>query len=188
MLFDTDKKCQSCRGLHGSWGSKASGSARLNLNIVPIINRMQEAETQSRFYSAIGLQVAVGIACSGTSKQPKEIEYHEETEGFLSYRIADRRGDHSDHRGHRYSELAALENRSERIIRGGLSSHHQHRGSDVSVELGQRFRGRFDAAGRSLPLYRSDFGRSLPNRPALERCSSHQERLCLQRSRHSLST
>jgi len=30
---------------------------------------------------------------------------NEEAEGFLSYRVADRRGDHSDHRGHRNSNL-----------------------------------------------------------------------------------
>src|SRR6202008_4241805 len=152
------------------------------------LNQIGRKETDAPIAPPSAPGMHTTSACSGTTKKFKEIEYHEETEGFLSYRIADRRGDHSDHRGYRYSELAALENRSERIIRGGLSSHHQHGGSDVSVELGQRFRGRFDAAGRSLPLYRSDFGRSLPNRPALERCSSHQERLCLQRSRHSLST
>src|SRR5260370_1910402 len=95
---------------------------------------------------------------------------HEEAKGFLAYRIADRRGDHSDHRGYRHSELAALENRSERIIRGGFGSYHQHGGSDVSVQLVQRFRDRFDEFGRSLPVRRRDFGRSLLNRPPLERC------------------
>jgi len=38
----------------------------------------------------------------------KEIQHHEETEGLFTYRIADRRGDHSDHRGHRHSELDAV--------------------------------------------------------------------------------
>src|SRR5215467_11321564 len=35
---------------------------------------------------------------------------HKETEGVLSYQTLDRRGDHSDHRGYRHPELAALEN------------------------------------------------------------------------------
>jgi hypothetical protein len=34
----------------------------------------------------------------------KEI-FNEEAKGILSYRVADRRGDHFDHRGHRNSEL-----------------------------------------------------------------------------------
>src|SRR5216683_2765807 len=110
---------------------------------------------------------------------------HEEAKGFLAYRIADRRGDHSDHRGYRYSELAALEDRSERIIRSGLGSYYQHGGSDVSVQLGQRFRCRFDESRRSLPLRRRDFGHCLLNRPAFERCSEHEERVCVQRRRHS---
>jgi len=40
---------------------------------------------------------------------------------------------------------------------------------DVSIELGQRFRCRLDEFGRSLPVRRRDFGRSLLNRPPLER-------------------
>src|SRR5215471_2913013 len=51
---------------------------------------------------------------------------HEEAEGFLSYRIADRRGDHSDHRGYRYSELAQGTHFGERVFRGWLSPHLDH--------------------------------------------------------------
>src|SRR5437016_5689590 len=112
---------------------------------------------------------------------------HEEAKGFLSYRIADRRGDHSDHRGHRHSELAALENRSQRIIRCGRGSHHRHRGSDVFFQLGQWFRHQFDFSWRTRSLQRSDCRRSLSNRLAFERCSLHQERLYIQRRRNEAS-
>ena len=52
-------------------------------------------------------------------------------QGFFSYRIADRRGDHSDHRGHRNSELDAREDVSERVLCRWLSPHDQHRGSKL---------------------------------------------------------
>jgi hypothetical protein len=44
-------------------------------------------------------------ACSGTknSHTLKETVENEEAEGFLTYRVADRRRDHSDHRGYRNS-------------------------------------------------------------------------------------
>src|ERR1700752_1225784 len=45
--------------------------------------------------------------------QVKLKEIYEEAKGFLSYRIADRRGDHFDHRGHRNSELAPFQARGE---------------------------------------------------------------------------
>src|ERR1700739_4139739 len=48
---------------------------------------------------------------------------HEEAEGFLSYRIADRRGDHSDHRGDCDSELDAREDVGERVFRRWLTAH-----------------------------------------------------------------
>src|SRR5882762_4105069 len=53
----------------------------------------------------------------------KEIQHHEETEGFFTYRIADRRGDHSDHRGHRHSELDAVAYGRERGFGSGFSPH-----------------------------------------------------------------
>ncbi len=51
-----------------------------------------------------GISLALSSACSGTNTLHSQGDSNEETEGFLSYRIADRRGDHSDHRGHRNSE------------------------------------------------------------------------------------
>jgi hypothetical protein len=48
---------------------------------------------------------------------------HEEAEGFLSYRIADRRGDHFDHRGHRNPEPHSFQNGSERVFGSGLSPY-----------------------------------------------------------------
>src|SRR5437016_7952094 len=63
---------------------------------------------------------------------------HEEAKGFLSYRIADRRGDHFDHRGHRHSELAAFENRSERVVCCRFGPHDRHFPGDLFLILGHR--------------------------------------------------
>src|SRR6266404_4088178 len=41
---------------------------------------------------------------------------NEETKGLFTYRIADRRGDHPDHRGHRNPEPAACPHFGERIV------------------------------------------------------------------------
>src|SRR5260370_39010638 len=60
----------------------------------------------------IGTTLAHPRVCSGTITINFSRRKHEETEGFLSYRIADRRGDHSDHRGYRYSEFAQGERKS----------------------------------------------------------------------------
>src|SRR5258706_543972 len=62
-------------------------------------------------YNVTATPVGLGTSgtnmfCSGTITINFSRRMHEETEGFFTYRIADRRGDHSDHRGHRYSEFA----------------------------------------------------------------------------------
>jgi hypothetical protein len=54
----------------------------------------------------------------------KEIQHYEETEGFLSYRVADRCGDHSDHRGYRNSKLAPVAYGRERSFGSGFTPHH----------------------------------------------------------------
>src|SRR6266436_7513161 len=48
--------------------------------------------------------------CTRRAQAPNTLSRrsHEEAEGFLSYRVADRRGDHSDHCGHRYPEPHAF--------------------------------------------------------------------------------
>src|ERR1700730_3592457 len=51
---------------------------------------------------------------------------HEEAEGFLTNRIADRRGDHFDHRGHRNSELAQVQDGGQRIVRSWIGPHAQY--------------------------------------------------------------
>src|SRR5260370_41720958 len=49
----------------------------------------------------------------------------------LSYRVADRRSDHSDHRGHRHSEPPPVPYGRERGFGSRFSPHHQYGGSDV---------------------------------------------------------
>src|SRR5437879_342144 len=61
----------------------------------------------------------------------KETWHHEEAKGFLTYRVADRRGDHSDHRGHRNSEPPPVPYGRQRGFGSRFSPHHQHRGSDL---------------------------------------------------------
>ncbi len=92
--------------------------------------------------------------------------------------------DYSDHRLYRHSQLAALEDRRERFIRCGRDPHHQYSGSDISSELGHRFRGRFGEFGRSLPVLGCDFGRSLHHRSPFECGPQHEERLCIQLCRN----
>src|SRR5207344_749545 len=67
-------------------------------------------------------------ACSGTlnSHTLKEIVENEEAEGFLTYRVADRRGDHLDHRGHRNSEPTSVAYGGQRSFRGWFDPYDQH--------------------------------------------------------------
>src|SRR5258708_40135136 len=60
---------------------------------------------------------------------------NEETKGVLSYRIADRRGHHSDHCGHRYSEFAQGQDGGERILGGCRDSQYQHSSSQLLDSL-----------------------------------------------------
>src|SRR6266851_4076838 len=65
-----------------------------------------------------------------------------QTKGFLSHRVADRRGDHFDHRGHRHPEPPPVTYGRERVFGGGFYPHHQHSGSHFCVHLSKRwFRG-----------------------------------------------
>src|SRR5215469_13898785 len=64
--------------------------------------------------------------------------FHEEAEGFLSYRVADRRGDHSDYRGHRDSELDACQDVGQRVLGRWFSPHDQHRGSELCDHVSDR--------------------------------------------------
>src|SRR6266568_1418073 len=68
------------------------------------LDRYEDANylrTSSLDWSQVCMLVRRALAPQNFSRRK-----HEETEGFLTYRIADRRGDHSDHRGYRYPELA----------------------------------------------------------------------------------
>ncbi len=82
-------------------------------------------------------------------------------------------------RGHRHSQLAAFEDRHERIVRRSFHSHHHHRGNDLCFELGKRLRGRSGQSGRPCPMYRSDRRHSLYHRRVAECGSLYQERLYL---------
>src|SRR5262249_32878352 len=110
---------------------------------------------------------------------------HEETEGLLSYRTLDRRGDHSDHRGNRHPELAALEDRGQRIIGRGFRAYDRHSGSDLPVELGQWLFTGPPVAWRAGSLRGCGFHRGLLDRPTLEPGSVHEERLSVQRCRYA---
>src|SRR5439155_5725468 len=56
----------------------------------------------------------------------QEIKIEEESEGFLSYRIADRRGDHFDHRGDCHPEPAPFAYGGQRSVCSRLHSLDQH--------------------------------------------------------------
>src|ERR1700735_3402184 len=73
-----------------------------------------------------------------TSSKEKD-KNEEESEGFCTYRIADRRGDHFDHRGYRNSELASRPYGGQSVFRGRVSSHACYLEHHVQLDLGQRF-------------------------------------------------
>src|SRR5580692_4554771 len=62
----------------------------------------------------------------------------EETEGLFTYRTADRRGDHPDHRGDCYPELAALAHGGQRSFGRRLDPHHEHGSDFLQLDLRQR--------------------------------------------------
>src|SRR2546425_13141304 len=98
---------------------------------------------------------------------------YEETEGFLSYRIADRRGHHSDHRGHRYSEFAQGQDGGERILSGWCDSYSQHRSGQLLD---------FVSSGR----LRRYFGRSWWSRSGMRSSGPQHDSASLPRRRTSL--
>src|SRR5712671_954189 len=61
-----------------------------------------------------------------------------ETEGFFTYRIADRGGDHFDHRCHRDPELAARSYSGERVLCGLVHPYRQHSRSQLYLGLSDR--------------------------------------------------
>src|SRR3984893_19246887 len=73
------------------------------------------------------------MALRHNSHSLKEI-FNEEEKWFLAYRIAHRRGDYSDHRGHRNSELAQVPYGSERVLGCWFCAYFEHR-SDHLPEL-----------------------------------------------------
>src|SRR5260370_40866328 len=95
----------------------------------------------------IGLPLALGMACSGTIKLLKEIQHHEEAKGFLSHRVADRRGDHSDHRGHRHPQPPPVTYGSERAFGGWFYPHHQPNGCDYCVPISKHWICIYDSHG-----------------------------------------
>ena len=68
--------------------------------------RKQDTFSGPALQNGVGLAFSVWRALAPYFSQGDW--HHEETEGFFTYRIADRRGHHSDHRGHRHSELDAV--------------------------------------------------------------------------------
>src|SRR5215472_7982768 len=58
-----------------------------------------------------------------------------ETEGFFTYRAADRGGDHPDHRSNRDSELASRPHGGQRVVCCLVDSYHQHGGSYLQLDL-----------------------------------------------------
>src|SRR5437016_12519281 len=63
---------------------------------------------------------------------------HEEAKGFLSYRIADRRGDHFDHRGDCHPEPAPFAYGGQRSVRSRFAPHAQYGGRNVFVHISAR--------------------------------------------------
>src|SRR5580698_9481901 len=111
----------------------------------------------------------------GTSSQG-ENRNEEEPEGFLTYRIADRRGDHFDHRGYRDPELAPRSDGGARIFGGRLGSHDRYLAGYVPVHLGYRLRERLDDSGNAgCRLHRGFVHERLLDRPGSD--DRYQERL-----------
>src|SRR5262249_25137074 len=98
-------------------------------------------------------------------------------EGLFTYRVADRRGDHSDHRGYRDSELAAFKDRRQRILGCGFGAYDRHRGSNVLLDLGYRLLAQLAISWRRRRALSGGLHLGIVNRVAVERGSIHQERL-----------
>src|SRR5262249_48189288 len=88
-------------------------------------------------WDGLATPVPFTLPCSGTSSVCScSRRLHEEAEGFFPYRTADRRGDHFDHRGDRYPQPAALEDRGQRILCGGFGAYDRHGRSHLFLVLG----------------------------------------------------
>src|SRR5260370_1859214 len=73
-----------------------------------------------KVWTGLSLAVIMMLSVSIIASRRK----HEEAKGILSYRVVDRRGDHSDHRGHRNSEPAPVSYGRERGFGSRFTSHH----------------------------------------------------------------
>src|SRR5580698_4641305 len=76
------------------------------------------------------------LGCTLEYKSPNlSRRTNEEAEGFLTNRVADRCGDHFDHRSDRNSELAPVAHGGQRSFRGWFDPYDQHLRSDVFVHV-----------------------------------------------------
>src|SRR5260370_2602260 len=138
MFFQAAKKGQFYAALL-TFGQRRVQPRSISLDYSLYYQRDTKNGTWSSRRFRIGLPLALGMACSGTIKLLKEIQHHEEAKGFLSHRHADRRGDHSDHRGHRHPEPPPVTYGRERVFGGGFYPHHKHSGSHFCVHLSKRW-------------------------------------------------
>src|SRR6266852_8702948 len=113
------------------------------------------------------------LAPSNISRRSK---HHEETKGFLSYRVADSRGDHSDHRGYCHSEPAPVPYGRERGFGSGFSPHDQYGGSYVLHDVSHGwFRDAGSSRRRGTLHHRDIYERLLDRLHSLQHCG--EERL-----------
>src|SRR6266702_6673446 len=70
---------------------------------------------------------------------PGEQKSEEEAKGFLSYRIADRCGDHFDHRGDCHPEPAPFAYGGQRSVRSRFAPYAEYGGCDVFIHLSERW-------------------------------------------------
>jgi len=75
----------------------------------------------------------------------------EEAKGFLSYRVADRRGDILNHRGYRNSNLLRSRMARERGLGSRFPPHHQHGGSYLATTYNTIGFGTLTALGGAAP-------------------------------------
>src|SRR5213078_1162634 len=82
-----------------------------------------------------------GVTFFGTQlrKGFQENKIEEESKGFLSYRIADRRGDHFDHRGDCHPEPAPFAYGGQRSVRSRFAPYAQYGGRNVFVHVSERW-------------------------------------------------
>src|ERR1700735_734107 len=71
-----------------------------------------------------------------TSSKEKD-KNEEESEGFFTHRIADRRGDHFDHRGYRNSELASRPHGGQRSVSSRFNPYDQYVRCHLFLDMGR---------------------------------------------------